>query len=77
MSKDIPGGIGKGRIEALADGVFAIALTLLILDIKVPALAPGEGGDDLLRKLLGSRQHPKHCGTAAATWPDFSSRQTR
>jgi uncharacterized membrane protein len=48
-----PGGIGKGRIEALADGVFAIALTLLILDIKVPTLAPEESGEDLLRKLTG------------------------
>ncbi len=45
-------GLGKARIEALADGVFAIAMTLLILDIKVPVLAPGEGGDDLFRKLL-------------------------
>jgi uncharacterized membrane protein len=27
----------KHRIEALSDGVFAIAMTLLILDIKVPA----------------------------------------
>jgi uncharacterized membrane protein len=25
-----------GRIEAFSDGVFAIAFTLLILDIKVP-----------------------------------------
>jgi uncharacterized membrane protein len=45
-------GIGKGRIEALADGVFAIALTLLILDVKVPALAPDEGGAALAGKLL-------------------------
>ena len=33
----------KHRIEALSDGVFAIAMTLLVLDIKVPAgLAPGQ-----------------------------------
>ena len=31
-------GIGKGRIEALADGVFAIAMTLLVLDVKVPTV---------------------------------------
>ena len=35
-------GIGKGRIEALADGVFAIAMTLLILEVKVPALLPDQ-----------------------------------
>jgi uncharacterized membrane protein len=51
-------GIGKGRIEALADGVFAIALTLLILDIKVPVLEPQDGGHELLQKLL-------------ALWPKF------
>jgi uncharacterized membrane protein len=35
-------GIGKGRIEALADGVFAIAMTLLILEVKVPDLLPDQ-----------------------------------
>jgi uncharacterized membrane protein len=34
-----------GRLEALSDGVFAIAITLLVLDIAVPAHA----GSDLLR----------------------------
>ncbi|HUR88882.1 MAG TPA: TMEM175 family protein [Ramlibacter sp.] len=29
--------IGKQRIEALSDGVYAIALTLLVLDLKLPA----------------------------------------
>lgn len=31
-------GIGKNRIEALADGIFAIAMTLLVLELKVPVL---------------------------------------
>ena len=32
-----------GRIEALADGVFAIAMTLLVLDLKIPiGAAPNE-----------------------------------
>ncbi len=53
MKRGSSNGIGKARIEALADGVFAIALTLLVLDLKVPALAPDEGGSDLARKLLG------------------------
>ena len=29
-------GMAKGRIEALNDGVFAIAMTLLILNIEMP-----------------------------------------
>ena len=39
-----------GRIEAFSDGVFAIAMTLLVLDIKVPQEAPG-------RTLLGALLH--------------------
>ena len=30
--------IGKNRIEALSDGIFAIVMTLLILEIHVPNL---------------------------------------
>jgi uncharacterized membrane protein len=30
--------LGKNRIEALADGIFAIAMTLLVLDFRLPAL---------------------------------------
>ncbi len=33
--------IEKGRIEALSDGVYAVALTLLVLDLKLPPLAGG------------------------------------
>jgi uncharacterized membrane protein len=29
-------GLAKGRIEALSDGIFAVAMTLLVLDIKSP-----------------------------------------
>src|SRR5437870_12237071 len=37
------------RIEAVSDGVFAIAITLLILDIKIPPA----GGGDLYVELIG------------------------
>jgi uncharacterized membrane protein len=36
-------GLSTNRIEAFTDGVFAVAITLLILEVKVPVLE-GEGG---------------------------------
>jgi len=47
-----PLGIGKGRIEALADGVFAIAMTLLILNVNVPILVSDQERLTLPRKLV-------------------------
>src|SRR5262245_55998378 len=32
-------GLGKTRIEALTDGIFAFAMTLMVFDIKVPPVA--------------------------------------
>lgn len=40
----------RGRVEAFSDGVFAIAMTLLVLEIHVPEVE--EGG--LWRALLNS-----------------------
>ncbi len=40
-----------GRIEALSDGVFAIALTLLVLEIKVPPAEDAKTELDLLHSL--------------------------
>jgi len=44
-------GLGKSRVETLADGVFAIAMTLLVLDLRVPQTAP-EGLGTALSALL-------------------------
>ena len=42
-----------GRLEALSDGVFAIALTLLVLGIHVPAQDELQPGDTLVDLILG------------------------
>jgi uncharacterized membrane protein len=40
----------SGRVEAFSDGVLAIALTLLALDLRVPISRPGHFGHDLLQE---------------------------
>jgi uncharacterized membrane protein len=45
------GDIGKQRIEALSDGIYAIALTLLVLDLKLPALGDAVTNGQLLDAL--------------------------
>lgn len=47
-------GLGTGRITALADGVFAIVLTLLVLDLHAPAAATNAQLAGQLRELLPS-----------------------
>jgi uncharacterized membrane protein len=52
-----PKGMSKHRVEALSDGVFAIAMTVLVLGLQVPE---GGAGSE-----LGAR--------IAALWPKFAS----
>ena len=47
-------GFDYARTVALSDGVFAIALTLLVLGISFPELASGRHGE-IGRQLLGRR----------------------
>ena len=61
----IPAAEGKeeketGRTEAFSDGVFAIAITLLVLEIKVPHLPDGGTVPSLARAL-------------ADQWPSYTS----
>jgi uncharacterized membrane protein len=49
-----PARLETGRIEAFSDGVFAIAITLLVLEIGVPHLEDGQTMLDALRGLLPS-----------------------
>ena len=52
--------LSRTRVEALTDGVFAVAMTLLVLDIKVPELQPPLDISQLPGRLL-------------ALWPKFLS----
>lgn len=52
--------IGKNRIEALSDGIFAIVMTLLILELHVPNLPPNAPNVEVAPALV-------------ALWPKFLS----
>jgi uncharacterized membrane protein len=43
--------LSKGRMEALTDGIFAIAMTLLVLELKVPDVAKTVSNAELLSRL--------------------------
>jgi uncharacterized membrane protein len=50
-------GFEKNRLEALIDGVFAVVLTLLVLDLKLPENVAFASNDDLWQHLLGLERH--------------------
>lgn len=43
--------LSKGRMEALTDGIFAIAMTLLVLELKVPDLPKSTSPEELLKSI--------------------------
>jgi uncharacterized membrane protein len=43
--------LGKGRIEALTDGIFAVAMTILVLDVRLPIEAAALDGAGLREAL--------------------------
>jgi uncharacterized membrane protein len=44
--------LGKSRVEALGDGVFSIAMTLLVLKLEVPELMHHQSNEAMLGQLL-------------------------
>jgi len=45
-------GRSVGRLAALSDGVFAFAMTVIVLDLRVPPLAPIHSESDLARAVI-------------------------
>jgi uncharacterized membrane protein len=49
---DFGDGISKSRLERLTDGVFAIVMTILVLEITIPHLSPAEVPTELPKQLI-------------------------
>jgi uncharacterized protein (TIGR02246 family) len=45
--------ISRSRLEMLVDGIFAIAMAILVLDLKVPEIADRRSVSELARSLVG------------------------
>ena len=43
--------VSKHRLEALADGIFAIAMTILVLEIKVPTLKDPDSAEEFFQAI--------------------------
>jgi uncharacterized membrane protein len=57
----------SGRVEAFSDGVFAIAMTLLALDLKVPSSPNGTALSGLGAAL--ARQWPSYMAFITSFFP--------
>jgi uncharacterized membrane protein len=60
--------VGKQRVEAFSDGVFAIAITLLVLTIAQPASDSTDVGRDLLRVWPGYAGYAVSFATIGIMW---------
>jgi len=66
--------VGTGRIEAFSDGVFAIAITLLIIEIAVPKVKSGESlADALLDEWPSYFAYVLSFGTIGIYWANHHS----
>ena len=55
-------GLGKGRLEALTDGIFATVMTVLVLSLSVPVIASDVTGSKLSSEVVGD---------IVTLWPDI------
>ena len=44
-------GLSAHRVEALTDGIYAVAMTLLVIELKLPDHSQIHGADDLAQAL--------------------------
>lgn len=56
MGDAFPNQLHKGRLEALSDGVFAVVMTLLVLELKIDQLAPRATNSEIWSELAKLRR---------------------
>ena len=56
------------RLAALSDGIFAVAMTLLVLDLHLPSAAQVHGDGELLRALAVLAYGLGSLAVALAVW---------
>jgi uncharacterized membrane protein len=61
-----PDPLGLERLVFFSDAVIAIAITLLVLELKVPEIEPGSAGSELARQVAALG--PKYLGYLTSFW---------